>query len=72
MNVQAGMDASVPALVNLVSVVAQKFISDIATDALGHHKVNKKRKDKKYVMNIDDLKEALKDKGITVKRQPYY
>ena len=66
------MDASDPALVNLVSVVAQKFISDIATDALGHHKVNKKRKDKKYVMNTDDLRDALEDRGIAVSRQPYY
>ena len=67
-----------PALVNLVSVVAQKFISDIASDALAHHKMrpvpsNKnKKKVTKLVMNTDDLRDALEDKGIAVSRQPYY
>ena len=67
-----------PALVNLISVVAQKFISDIASDALAHHKMRpspsskNKRKDNKLVMNTEDLRDALEDKGITVRRQPYY
>ena len=64
-----------PALVNLVSVVAQKFISDIASDALAHHKMRpapSKKKVNKLVMNTDDLRDALEDKGIAVSRQPYY
>ena len=78
-HVQAGMQVSDPALVNLVSVAAQKFISDIAVDALTHNKMRQSmcgkkssRKEKKFVMNTEDLMEALKDKGISVKRQPYY
>jgi len=76
---KAGMQVSDPALVNLVSVAAQKFISDIAVDALTHNKMRQSmcgkkssRKEKKFVMNTEDLMEALKDKGISVKRQPYY
>ena len=60
-----------PALVNLISVVAQKFISDIASMRPSPSNKNK-RKDNKLVMNTEDLRDALEDKGITVRRQPYY
>ena len=74
------MQSSDPMLVSLISLAAQKFISDIAVDALTHNKmrqslcVGKKsgKKDKRFVMTNDDLAEALKDKGISTRRQPYY
>ena len=66
-----------PDLVNLISIAAQKFISDIAVDALTHNKMRqslcgKKKNSRKFVMNTEDLLEALKDKGISVKKQPYF
>ena len=52
------MQVSDPALVNLVSVAAQKFISDIAVDALTHNKMRqsmcgKKSSRKEIVLNLD-------------------
>ena len=73
------MSAEDPHIVQLVSLAAQKFISDLAVDALTHHKMSQSlcgkkssRRDKKFVMNTEDLMEALKDKGISVKKQPYF
>ena len=68
-----------PAMINLVSLVAQKFISDLAVDALTHNKMKqslcatkKTRKDRKFVLTLEDLLCSLNDKGITVKKQPYF
>ena len=74
-----GVDNQNSEVTRLISLAAQKFISDIAVDALTHNKMRQSmcgkkssRKEKKFVMNTEDLMEALKDKGISVKRQPYY
>ena len=68
-----------PTLVSLVSLAAQKFISDLAVDALTHNKMKqslcatkKTRKDRKFVLTLEDLLCSLNDKGITVKKQPYF
>eukprot|EP00092_Neocalanus_flemingeri_P032665 GFUD01035530.1.p1 GENE.GFUD01035530.1~~GFUD01035530.1.p1 ORF type:complete len:146 (+),score=56.63 GFUD01035530.1:52-489(+) len=77
---RAGMVTSDNRLVTLVSLAAQKFISDLASDALTHCKmrqasnnnIKKVNKEKKYVMTVEDLAIALEDKGIAVRRPPYY
>jgi transcription initiation factor TFIID subunit 10 len=64
-----------------VSLAAQKFISDIANDALQHcksrssaqpNKSSKNVKDKKYTLTMEDLAPALNEYGITVKKPPYF
>lgn len=77
---RAGMDTADQRMVTLVSLAAQKFISDIASDALTHCKmrqassnhIKKGNKEKKYAMTTDDLAIALQDKGIAVKKPPYH
>ena len=76
----AGFETSDPRIVKLVSLASQKFISDIANDALQHCKMrnaagqaaNKKGKDRKHTMTTEDLSQALSDQGITLKKPPYY
>ena len=70
----------------MISIAAQKFISDIANDALQHCKTrtsnantahnNKNQKDKlkdrKYTLAMEDLSPALNDFGITVRKAHYF
>ncbi|CAH2226055.1 transcription initiation factor TFIID subunit 10 [Pelobates cultripes] len=76
---RAGFEASDPRIIRLISLAAQKFISDIANDALQHCKMKgtasgssrNKSKDKKYTLTMEDLTPALAEYGINVKK-PYY
>jgi len=76
---RAGFEASDPRIIRLISLAAQKFISDIANDALQHCKMKgtasgssrSKTKDKKYTLTMEDLSPALTEYGINVKK-PYY
>jgi len=76
----AGLSSPDPRIVSLVSLAAQKFISDLASDALAHCKMRqsgsnhmkKVNKDKKYVMTTEDLAVALNEKGVAAKKPPYY
>ncbi|KAG8453142.1 hypothetical protein GDO86_004822 [Hymenochirus boettgeri] len=76
---RAGFEASDPRIIRLISLAAQKFISDIANDALQHCKMKgtasgssrSKSKDKKYTLTMEDLTLALSEYGINVKK-PYY
>ncbi|XP_054164597.1 transcription initiation factor TFIID subunit 10-like [Oppia nitens] len=73
----SGFDASDPRIVRLISVAAQKFISDVVNDALQHCKMRgagqskKTTKDKRYTLTMEDLSPALAEYGINVKK-PYY
>lgn len=74
--------------VRLISIAAQKFISDIANDALQHCKTkansqtgpNKNQKDKdgkgskdrKYTLTVDDLAPALSENGFKYSKAKYY
>lgn len=74
----AGFDATDPRITRLISVSSQKFISDIANDALQHCKMRgagqtkKTAKDKRYVLTMEDLTPALAEYGINVKKPHYY
>ncbi|MCJ8734911.1 hypothetical protein PDJAM_G00240810 [Pangasius djambal] len=76
---RAGFEASDPRIIRLISLAAQKFVSDIANDALQHCKMKgtasgssrSKTKDKKYTLTMEDLTPALSEYGINVKK-PYY
>lgn len=76
---QCGLHTSDPRLVRLVSLAAQKFLTDIATDALSHSTMrgagtgsSKKGKEKKHCLKMEDLVPALNDLGITIKKPAYY
>ena len=82
----AGFETSDPRILRLVSLATQKFVSDVANDALQHCKMrgagggpggpsgggHKKNKDRKLVMTVDDLSQALQDQGISIKKPPYF
>ncbi|XP_052590437.1 transcription initiation factor TFIID subunit 10-like [Peromyscus californicus insignis] len=77
---RAGFEASDPRIIRLISLAAQKFISDIANDALQHCKMKaaasgsspSKRKDSKYTLTMEDLTPALREYGIEVKKPHYF
>ncbi|XP_048780307.1 transcription initiation factor TFIID subunit 10-like isoform X1 [Ostrea edulis] len=75
---RAGFEASDPRVTRLISIAAQKFISDIANDALQHCKMKgsvqskNKGKDKKLTLSMDDLTPALAEYGINVKKPAYF
>ncbi|KAL4561237.1 hypothetical protein LXL04_033400 [Taraxacum kok-saghyz] len=69
-------------LIRLVAVAAQKFVSEVATEALQQCKARpapvvrdkkeKQQKDKRLIMNMDDLSKALQEYGVNVKHQEYF
>jgi len=66
-----------PRVQKLISLAAQKFISDIANDSLQYCKIRQqnpqfRRKDKKLILSMDDLSQALKEYGIHINKPPYY
>ncbi|CAG9825329.1 unnamed protein product [Phaedon cochleariae] len=81
----SGFEPRDPRLVRLVSIAAQKFISDIANDALQHCKMRSTNssshtgskskqgtKDRRYCLTMEDLTPALAEFGITIKKPHYY
>ncbi|CAG9789706.1 unnamed protein product [Diatraea saccharalis] len=79
----SGFESQDSRLIRLIALASQKFLSDIANDALQHCKMRtssqvtqnsknqKGPKEKKYVMTMDDLVPALQEYGITA-RKPHY
>ena len=64
-------------LKKLLSLITQKFVTDVCMDALQHNRVRQrepstKRKEKKTTLTMEDLQWALSERGIKVKRPPYY
>ncbi|KAF9417953.1 hypothetical protein SFRURICE_002340 [Spodoptera frugiperda] len=79
----SGFESQDPRLIRLIALASQKFLSDIANDALQHCKMRtssqmtqssknpKGPKEKKYVMTMEDLAPALQEYGI-IARKPHY
>lgn len=77
----AGCEASDPRIVRLISLAAQKFISDIINDSLQHCKMRassgqpskKQAKDKqKLTLTMEDMTPALAEYGIKITKPQYY
>ncbi|XP_019870750.1 transcription initiation factor TFIID subunit 10 [Aethina tumida] len=82
----SGFEPKDPRLLRLISIAAQKFISDIANDALQHCKMrssnsssshgssknSKGSKDRRYCLTMEDLTPALAEFGISIKKPQYY
>lgn len=66
----------------LVSLAAQKFVADIAEDALQYCKIRQQspanrdkhrgKEGQRLVLTMDDLSQSLKEYGITVKKPEYF
>jgi transcription initiation factor TFIID subunit 10 len=67
-----------PRMLRLVSLAAQKFVSDVASDALDSCKMRQSnnattnKKEKKYALTTEDLSLALGDQGVNVRKPPYF
>ncbi|KAL5559595.1 hypothetical protein UlMin_035806 [Ulmus minor] len=69
-------------LIRLVAVATQKFVAEVATDALQQCKArqasvvkdkrDKQQKDKRLILTMDDLSKALREHGVNVKHQEYF
>ncbi|KAF9987556.1 Transcription initiation factor TFIID subunit 10, partial [Modicella reniformis] len=76
---RTGFDCDDVRIKRLLALAAQKFISEIATDAFQYCKVrqqSQKRpapgKEKKTVLTMEDLSDALGEYGINAKKPDYY
>uniref|UniRef100_A0A0D3A2S9 Transcription initiation factor TFIID subunit 10 n=5 Tax=Brassica TaxID=3705 RepID=A0A0D3A2S9_BRAOL len=67
-------------LIRLVAVATQKFVADVASDALQHCRARpapvvkdkKQQKDKRLVLTMEDLSKALREYGVNVKHPEYF
>ncbi|KAJ0030051.1 transcription initiation factor TFIID subunit 10 isoform X3 [Pistacia vera] len=69
-------------LIRLVAVATQKFVSEVANDALVQCKARqaavvkdkreKQQKDKRLILTMEDLSKALREHGVNVKHQEYF
>jgi len=76
---RAGFEGSDPRVVRLISLAAQKFISDVANDALQFSRIRgagqsskKAGKEKRYTLTMEDLGPALSEYGVNVKKPQYF
>jgi len=60
----------------LIALAAQKFISDIANDALQYcklrHQASQSKAKQKLVLTMDDLSRSLKEYGINLRKPEYF
>ncbi|XP_065850678.1 transcription initiation factor TFIID subunit 10 [Euphorbia lathyris] len=69
-------------LIRLVAVATQKFVAEVASDALQQCKArqttvvkdkrDKQQKEKRLTLTMEDLSKALRDYGVNVKHQEYF
>lgn len=75
---QVGCETSDKRMVRLISLAAQKFVYDLANDALQNCKMKggavgkDNSKEQRYVMKQEDVSVALKERGINTKMAPYH
>lgn len=77
---KAGVASSDPSIKKLVSLLAHKFVTDVAVSSFQYHKINQKAaqkdkrfaKEKKPTFQLVDLEKALEEIGINISRPYYY
>ncbi|GAB4833079.1 Transcription initiation factor TFIID subunit 10 [Ancistrocladus abbreviatus] len=79
---KSGFQSPDARLIRLVAVATQKFIAEVATDALQHCKArqssvvkdkrDKQQKDKRLILTMEDLSKALREYGVNLKHQEYF
>ncbi|KAF7684465.1 Transcription initiation factor TFIID subunit 10 [Astathelohania contejeani] len=76
---KAGVKQNDPRVKKMISLMTQKFITDVATNAFQYHKIFQKAaqkdkqfpKEKKVTLQFCDLEKAFEEMGIDISR-PYY
>ncbi|CAD25993.2 similarity to TRANSCRIPTION INITIATION FACTOR TFIID 30kDa SUBUNIT [Encephalitozoon cuniculi GB-M1] len=77
---KAGVVTSDQSVKKLVSLLAHKFVTDIAVSSFQYHRINQKAaqkdkrfaKEKKPTFQLVDLEKALEEVGISISRPHYY
>ncbi|XP_044463303.1 transcription initiation factor TFIID subunit 10-like [Mangifera indica] len=79
---KSGFQCSDVRLIRVVAVATQKFVSEVANDALQQCKARqaafvmdkreKQQKDKRLILTMEDLSKALQEHGVNVKQQEYF
>jgi len=77
---RSGFQTSDQKMVKLVSLAAEKFISDIAQDAMCQAKLRQQKGavkktpegKEKITLTMEDLQLSLKDYGVEINKPPYY
>lgn len=77
---KAGLECSDPNVKKYVSLIGQKFITDVAASAMQYHKIYQKAalkdkrmpREKKVTLQMCDLEKALEEYGIDIGRPFYY
>ncbi|KAJ2349772.1 hypothetical protein GGF43_004368 [Coemansia sp. RSA 2618] len=77
---QAGFECNDVRIKRLLALATQKFISDVATDAFQYNRIRQQAskekkyhsKDRKTVLNMDDLTAALAEYGVNIKKPEYF
>ncbi|KAG0416879.1 Transcription initiation factor TFIID subunit 10 [Dictyocoela roeselum] len=77
---KSGSEISDPQAKKMIALLAQKFMTDVATSAFQYHKINQKAalkdkrfpREKKPTLQMADLELALEEVGIDIKRPPYF
>ena len=72
---RAGFATNDVRLERLIALAAQKFLADIANDALAHSRLRsqgRKKNDGSLVLTVDDLERALREYGVTYRKPPYF
>ncbi|KAI5180891.1 transcription initiation factor TFIID subunit 10 [Nematocida sp. AWRm80] len=77
---KAGLSSDDPKIKKIVSLVAQKLITDVATCAYQYHKIaqraslkeKKGPKERKLTLTLSDIESALKEIGLNVSRPAYF
>ncbi|XP_058736199.1 transcription initiation factor TFIID subunit 10 [Vicia villosa] len=69
-------------LTRLVAVATQKFVAEVAGDALQHCKArqaqipkdkrDRQQKERRLVMTMEDLSKALREYGVNIRHQEYF
>lgn len=77
---KCGIESADENVKKMVSLMAHKFLTDVAIGAFQYHKIFTKAaqkdkrfgREKKITLQLQDLEKALKDMGIDISRPSYY
>ena len=68
-------------LERLISLAAQKFVADVANDAISHSRLRQassgapkkgSAKEMRVTLTVDDLERALREYGVVLRKPPYF
>mmetsp|Transcript_23601 Transcript_23601/g.40598 ORF Transcript_23601/g.40598 Transcript_23601/m.40598 type:complete len:134 (-) Transcript_23601:448-849(-) len=79
---RTGFNCPDPKVTRLISLAAQKFVADIANDAIQYTKIRQQAtrtqsrghqgKDKRLILSMEDLMSSLKNHGVNVRKPEYF